>query len=192
MIGDYKDSHTAKAVLLRVRGNTVELLLLEHKIREDTAPQKRGGKFKEWKRWGLPGGKVEDGETLTDTVVRETLEETHLDLSKHVFREEHVAHCHPKTSLRAGYDTHQDHYFFALLPPETEIDEIESDNDEIVRAQFFPLDKIPTPDEDLPFTRNQLRGLVELLQHLVGKVEDADIWTATVEKWAYPYLSNRR
>ncbi|MCX6735525.1 MAG: NUDIX hydrolase [Candidatus Parcubacteria bacterium] len=187
-----KDSHTIKAVLIRIRNKTPELLLLEHKVREDTAPQKRGGKFKEWRRWGLPGGKVELNENLLTTLIRETWEEIHLRLSAEMFKEEHIVHCPIKPSLRAGYDTHQDHYMFAILPQETEIEEIESDNDEIVRGQFFPLDKIPTPDDALPFTRNQLRGLVEMLRHLIGKVEDADKWSATVEKWAYPYLTTRK
>ncbi len=187
-----KDSHTIKGVFIRIRHEIPELLLLEHKVREDTAPQKRGGKFKEWPRWGFPGGKVESDEDLILTLIRETWEEIHLPLSAEMFNEEHTVHCEVKPSLRAGYDTHQDHYKFALLPPETEIAEVESDNDEIVRGQFFPLDKIPTPDDPLPFTRNQLRGLVEMLRHLIGKVENADKWLATVEKWAYPYLGSRK
>ena len=184
-----KNSHTAKAVLFRWNNGEPEILLLEHKVRENTAPQKRGGKFKEWPRWGLPGGKVEEGETLIEAVIRETEEETGMKLLKGMFNDEHAVHCDPKPSKREGYDEHQDHYYFAFLLPHMTVGEMESDNEEIVRGRFFPLDKIPTPDDKLPFTRNQLRGLVKLLRHLEDKVWNADRWLAIVEKRMYSYLS---
>jgi ADP-ribose pyrophosphatase YjhB (NUDIX family) len=198
MTDKYKESHTAKAIFMRVRNEIPELLLFEHKVRKNTAKQKNGSEFKEKPRWGFSGGKVEEGESFVDAILREVAEETlaedgtFLQLSPEMFSEELAVHGQVKRSMREGNDTHQDHYYFALLPSDTEIGKIRNDNEEIARGKYFTLDKIPTPDDTLPFTRNQLRGFVELLRHLRGKVENADRWLATVEKWAYPYLIVRQ
>ena len=186
-----RDSHTVKGVFLRIRKGKPELLLLEHKAREKTAKQKSGKVFKEKPRLGLPGGKVEDLETFKDAMIREYKEELDFDLPEDILKERLCFHSAIKPSQRVDSDSHQEHYFFAELPSDLEIGEIE-DNEEIVRGQFFPLDKLPLPNDPLPFTGGQLQGLVNLLRLLRYQIEDADLWLSTVEKRAYDFIDGRR
>lgn len=47
--------------------------------------QRAEGKF-QGDRWGLPGGKIEEGETPVDALVRELMEETRINISKSALR----------------------------------------------------------------------------------------------------------
>jgi len=182
---DKRVSHTVKGVYLRIRDGLPELLLLEHKVGRTTDAQKDGSVFREWPRWGMPGGRVEENETFEMALLRETQEEIGLELMEGAF--EVVYHDKMRQSKKVGYDQYQNHFFFHILPPETEVGEME-ENEEIVRGQFFPLDELPLPDDSLPFTLNQLRGLAGLLGLLAEKNPEAEDWLTIVQKSAYRYL----
>ena len=51
------------------------------------------------KKWEFPGGKVEDGEALEDTIRREILEELNLEISVHEFFVQ-VNHQYPDFKLK--------------------------------------------------------------------------------------------
>ncbi|SRR5581483_1569138 len=66
------DHFNLKAVLGCCYLHFEDKILLLH--RQDTKP--------EGNRWGIPGGKLDEGENLMDAVVREVLEETGIELDR--------------------------------------------------------------------------------------------------------------
>ena len=83
--------------------------------------------------WGLPGGIVENGESLEHAFSREVLEETGLEISDIEL-----------VKIVSGFSLRIEAYFRGILL-ETEPEQIiKIQQKEIVEAKFFALDKLPT------------------------------------------------
>ncbi len=186
-----KHGKTAKVAIMRRRDGVVKILLLEHKARENTARQKNGRVYKEKPRWGFPGGQVEAGETLIQAIIRESEQEAGLNLTKEMFSKGWVINGQILKSQRDdGSETHQDNYFMIEVASTFEIGEISPDNEEIIRGEWFEPRDIPTPDDEVPFTRKQLRGLADLfrLESVQYFVEESREILRTIEKRFYKFL----
>lgn len=194
-----KHVNTVKAPALRFRDGILELLLFLHKARENTAPQKNGSFFKEKLRWGFGGGQSElKDKTLPETAIREIKEETktaegtYLELVPEIFKEEFAVHGPILPSQRDdGSETFQNHFYLILLPSDTEIGEIDPDNDEIIRGEWFSLDRLPMPDDAVPFTQTQLFAFEELLTILAKKEKGAMEYLEIVQKQIDKYEARK-
>ena len=96
--------------------------------------------------WGNPGGCMELGESIYDTVIREIKEETNISLIKenlkifNIYSGEEQYHIYPN----------KDEAYFVNIMFETIIDDIEVEKDEeSLDLKFFDLDKIPSNITDV-------------------------------------------
>ena len=90
--------------------------------------------------WGLPGGKLEYGETPEECIVRETLEETGLSV-----RVVDKRYLHRDFS---SYNKNEEHYVTLYLPCER-VDETQPpkvlEPEKCEKWEWFSLDFLPTP-----------------------------------------------
>jgi ADP-ribose pyrophosphatase YjhB (NUDIX family) len=112
--------------------------------------------------WGFPGGFQEYGETLTDTAVRETREET--GLSVRLERVLHVGYTEDDPRRRVNV------VVFLARPPR-EFDPAVADGlraaDDATDVQFFSLDELPA---NIAFTNNR-----QVLGELITQFPSGDI-----------------
>ncbi|MCK9351877.1 MAG: NUDIX domain-containing protein [Candidatus Paceibacterota bacterium] len=194
-----KHIDTAKAPCFRVRDNEPELLLLLHKPRKGITRQKNGKRFEERIRWGYPGGQGNPLErSLIKIIIREAWEETetvegeHLVLIPEMFSEDLAVHGPVLPSQRDdGSETYQNHFYPILLPPETEIGEIDPNNEEIIRGEWFRLYRLPAPDDAIPFTQTQFFALEQSLELMAQKWDSAVPWLEMVQKQVDEYQARR-
>jgi len=83
--------------------------------------------------WGLPGGIVENGESLENAFSREVKEETDLVISNVEL-----------ISLVSGYRLRIEAYFRAELLETDYEQKIKVQEKEIIEAQFYSIDELPT------------------------------------------------
>ncbi len=93
--------------------------------------------------WALPGGFVDEGESLSTAALREALEETALQVS---LKEQFFCYSHPQRDPRQ-------HTLSVVFIAEAQ--GIPIGQDDAKDAKIFPLDALPTP---LVFDHEQILG----------------------------------
>lgn len=83
-------------------------------------------------RWGLPKGGQERGESLVETAIRETKEETGLDVK--------IKELAFITEFFMGSGTHYLQAFYSAIPIGGDLNDI--DDEEVISADFFPLSEL--------------------------------------------------
>jgi 8-oxo-dGTP diphosphatase len=95
--------------------------------------------------WALPGGRLDPGETVEETVIREVKEETGLDVT--IVRK--IGEYHEK----GIHDNVEYNYLPACFLVKIVGGEIQKQENEIESVKFFSLDSIP---ETLAFEHNKM------------------------------------
>ena len=124
---------------------------------------------KHGQRWYLPAGRVEEGESLVEAALRETLEETGVSVVLDgILRFEHTARPDATTRLRVFFLAHPQ----ADVPPKNVPDE------ESLEADWFTLDQL----DDLPLRAAELREILQYV-HDGGPVYPLSLIAADNVAW---------
>ncbi len=113
-------SPTISAVILPIKDNKIFLI-------------KRANSGWEDGKWTIPGGRVEVGESIKQTAVRELKEETAIVISEDDLHFVHIEYMKDKFI----------NYFFSFEPIDTNI--IPQEKDKVSEYGWFDLDKLPEP-----------------------------------------------
>lgn len=99
------------------------------------------------KKWGLPGGSMELGETFEETARREALEEVNLKVEKlevfNVYSGEDLHYIYPN-----GHEVYITTCIYICRNSFT--GDIKMDEEETLDAIFYPIDKLPVIEEINP------------------------------------------
>lgn len=93
--------------------------------------------------WSIPKGKLDDGEEIIDAAIRETYEETNIDLTTTMARESFS--IHPLDSVQYG---HKKKMIYPFLYIETKFSTMNWENLEIKCNSNVPIDRGGFPEMD--------------------------------------------
>lgn len=112
------------------------------------------------KKWGLPGGSMELGETFEETARREALEEVNLKVDKleifNVYSGEDLHYIYPN-----GHEVYIATCIYICKNSFT--GEIKMDEEETLDAVFYPIDKLPQVAEINPPDRIVIKDLKKMI-----------------------------
>ncbi|MGQ0777903.1 MAG: NUDIX hydrolase [Pseudonocardiales bacterium] len=96
-------------------------------------------------QYNVPSGKLEDGETALDAVVREAREEIGLTLTTGELRHVATVHCrNPQGQRRLGL------FFTVEHDPARHGEPVNAEPDKCAKIEWFPADTLP--DNTVPYT----------------------------------------
>lgn len=112
------------------------------------------------KKWGLPGGSMEPGETFEDTAKREAYEEVNLKVKElklfDIFSGEECHYIYPN-----GDEIYNASAIYICKNYEGEV---KLDSDETMGAKFFSKKELPILEEINPPDRIVIKKVMELLE----------------------------
>lgn len=112
------------------------------------------------KKWGLPGGSMELGETFEETARREALEEVNLKVDKlevfNVYSGEDLHYIYPN-----GHEVYIATCVYICRNSFT--GDIKMDEEETLDAVFYPIDELPTIEEINPPDRVVIKDLKKMI-----------------------------
>jgi 8-oxo-dGTP diphosphatase len=119
----------------------------------------------DFRRWTLPGGRIESGETPEQAAIRETFEET----GYHIVIDSLVG-TYVRPTMPGGGDTK--YVFLGHIVGGAPIES----GPETLRVNWFPLDALPTPLVLPHFTREYIQDALTPTQQSVQKTQYLPRW----------------